>query len=260
MKSTILIEKYLDGTLKGNKLKDFEKNMNNSDELKKLVIIHKEVNESIECEDVIRFRNKLDYIYSLFRKSENHKEKDSVIGLRQQNKVGLFVKYRLLIAASISLFIIIGALFFYMLKAKEYTNDELFSMYYQPYTHDISRGSDSHILSDLESAIILYDNFNYQQAHKEFSFINEQYDENYLAKFYYGLTCIEMEEFDKAIQQFENILENWESPFVYHAEWYLLLCYLKNNNKEKALILLQTIEQGNKYYKKRAEEILHELS
>lgn len=256
-KSTILIENYLDGTLKGERLKEFEKQLKIDDELRESIILHKEVNESIELEDVTNFRRKLNNIYTLFRKWENA---GSSVIQTQRAKTGFFIRHRTLVAASVAFLIVAGALLMYVLNPKTYTSDELFSIYYQPYEPDIRIRSDSDKVSELEGAVLLYDQNNYQPAYEKFNFIIEQDYDNYLAKYYLGLTCIGMEEFDTAIPLFEDLLENWQSSYVYHAEWYLALCYLKQDDKENAVLLLSRITRTNKYYRERAGKILKELS
>ncbi len=260
MKSTILIEKYLDGTLKSDKLKDFERYIKSSEELKERVILHKEVNESVELDDITIFRKKLRSIYFLFRKWENNEVRDPSIYISQPAEQRLLVRHRWLIAASISLIVIIGALFMYISKDRAYTNDKLFSMYYQPYMPDIYMRSDSHKINELGNAISLYDQYDYQRASKELNLIIAGDNNNFLAKYYLGLTCMGLGKYDTAIREFEFLRENWESSFIYHTEWYLALCYLKSDNKKKAIILLKKIRQDNRYYSDKARILLEKLS
>ncbi len=258
-KSTILIEKYLDGTLKGDKLRDFEEQLKSNDELRKRVILHKEVNESIEIEDVTNFREKLKHIYSIFRKWENAENDDSPVVELQNNKTGFFIKHRTLIAASIAFLIVAGALVIYIIKTGISNGDELFSMYYQTYKPDIHIRSDVDKISELAKAILIYDQNDYKAAFEKLNAIIEDDHENYLAKYYFGMTCIEMDKYDLAIQHFQDIMETWQSPFIYHTEWYLALCYIKQDDREKAVILLNKIKRTNNYYKDKAEELLKKL-
>ncbi len=259
MRSTILIEKYLAGTLKGEKLRVFKKELKNSSELRDVVILHKEINDCIDENEIIKFKNKLNKIYYHFRRTENEDAKELMLDSTPVKK-GLTPQKRIvIIAASFTLIIIIGLLFYKSVN-KVYSNNELFSMYYKPYEPDIIIRSDIDKFRDLENAILLYDKGNYNTAFDKFISIIMQDNNNYLAQFYLGLTCMELNKFDTAIEQFTSISENWESPFRYHLEWYLALCYLKNNNKEEAKALLIQIKSTNRYYKTEAEEILDKLS
>jgi len=259
MRSTILIEKYLAGTLKGEKLRNFKKELKNSSELQDLVILHKEINESIDEHEIIKFKNKLNKIYSRFRKTEDDDARELMLGPVPVKKILTPQKRIVIIAASFTLIIIIGLLL-YKSGGKVYSDNELYSMYYKPYEPDIIIRSDSEKFRDLENAILLYDKADYNTAFNKFINIIIQDSNNYLAQFYLGLTCMELNKFDAAIEQFTSISENWESPFRYHLEWYLALCYLKNNNKEEAKALLLQIKSENRYYKIKAEEILDKLS
>ncbi len=258
MKSTILIEKYLAGTLKGEMLKNFKKELKNNSELQSLVILHKEINESIDEHDIIEFKNKLNKIYYRFRKTENNDAKEIMLDSAPVKK-RLAQKRIIIIAASFTLTIIIGVLLYKSLN-KVYSDSELFSMYYKPYEPDIIVRSDINNLRDLENAILFYDQGDYNSAFDKFISIIAQDNSNYLAQFYLGLTCMELNKFDAAIEQFTSISEDWESPFRYHLEWYLALCYIKNNNKKEAKALLIQIKSANRFYKTEAEEILDKLS
>ncbi|UCH14933.1 MAG: hypothetical protein JSV22_02945, partial [Bacteroidales bacterium] len=215
MRSTILIEKYLAGTLKGERLRNFERQLKQSSELQELVILHKEINDSIENHEVTGFKNKLNRIYSRFRQTERNDAKEILLGSVQDEKRPVYQRRLVIVAASITLIIIIGALL-YLSKDKVYTNNELFSMYHKPYEPDIIIRSDSEIFGKLESAILLYSNGNYNTAFSEFVNIMANDNNNYLAQFYLGLTCMELNKFDVAIEQFTDIPEDWGSPFRYH--------------------------------------------
>lgn len=259
MRSTILIEKYLAGTLKGERLRDFEKQLKNSSELQELVILHKEINDSIDEHEIISFKNKLNRIYSRFKQTERDDAKEILLSSAMREKRPASQRRLVIVAASITLIIIIGTLL-YLSRDKVYTNNELFSMYHKPYEPDIIIRSDSEILGELESAIFLYSKGNYNTAFGKFVNIIVNDNNNYLAQFYLGLTCMELNKFDVAMEQFTSIPENWGSPFRYHMEWYLALCYLNSNNIEEAKTQLIKIKSANKYYKIKAEEILDKLS
>jgi TolA-binding protein len=259
MRSTILIEKYLAGKLKGEKLKNFKKELKNNGELQSLVILHKEINESIDEQEIIKLKNKLNKIYYQFRKTENEDAKEIILDSAPLKRGFTPQKRMVIIAASFTLIVIFGVLLYKSMN-KVYSDNELFGMYYKPYEPDIIIRSEIYKPGDLENAILLYDKGNYNTAFDKFVNIIIKDNNNYLAQFYLGLTCMELNKFDTAIDQFTSISENWESPFRYHLEWYLALCYLKNNNKEKARALLIQIKSENRYYQTKAEEILDKLS
>jgi len=127
MRSTILIEKYLAGTLKGEKLRVFKKELKNSSELRDVVILHKEINDCIDENEIIKFKNKLNKIYYHFRRTENEDAKELMLDSTPVKK-GLTPQKRIvIIAASFTLIIIIGLLFYKSVN-KVYSNNELFSI------------------------------------------------------------------------------------------------------------------------------------
>jgi tetratricopeptide (TPR) repeat protein len=258
MKSTILIEKYLDGTLKGEKLKDFIHQLQRDSELQELVALHREVNDSIREEDISRFKNKLNKAYLVFRRSEGSGEKATIHDIRSPGKKHTVPNRMLLVAAGITIIFIIGILF-YKLGGKGHTGDKMYSMYYHPYVSDITVRSEAFKIDEIGNAILLYNKGRYKAAYDNFMHIVDANSENYLARFYLGLTCMELNRFDVAIRQFKNILDNCKSPVIYHAQWYLALCYLKTNNKREAEAILEAIISADTYYRIKAEELLDKL-
>jgi tetratricopeptide (TPR) repeat protein len=257
MRSTILIEKYLDGTLKGEKLKAFINQLQYDSELQELVALHREVNESIKEEDVIRFRNKLEKVYLQFKRTEIN-SKESVPGMQVPRMKTILQRRMLLVAAGLALIITLGLLF-YELRHREYTSDKLYSMYYKPYVPDIIIRSDTDKADALCEAILLYDRGSYSEAYDNFLGLVNDDRENYMARFYLGLSCMEQNKFEEAIIQFNNILKNCRSTLIYHSQWYGALCYLKTNNTREAKIFLETIISGDTYYREKAENLLKKL-
>ncbi len=257
MRSTILIEKYLDGTLKGEKLKAFIHQLQYDSELRELVALHREVNDSIREEDVIRFRDKLEKAYLQFRRTEISSKK-SIPGVQAPRMKTALHKHMLLVAAGLTLLIILGVLF-YGLRHREYTFDKLYSMYYKPYLPDIIIRSDSDKADAMGEAILLYDRGSYSAAYNNLLGMVNEDSENYMARFYLGLSCMEQNKFEEAIIQFNSIIKNCRSTLIYHSQWYLALCYLKNNNTREAKDLLETIISGDTYYSKKAENLLKKL-
>ena len=258
MKSTILIEKYLDGTLKGEKLKDFIHHMDNDKELQELVILHKEIDDSIREDDIDGFKSKLDKVYLEFRKSEDRGKEESVHDLKPSGRMFSMPLRILLVAAGLDIFIIIGV-HLYILIQRNNSGDKLYSKYYQPYVSDITVRSEDLTTDRVGDAILHYNESRFDAAYQNFLQIVDSDNDNYMARFYLGLTCMEKDKIDEAIVQFKNIIENSRSPFIYHSQWYLALCYLKNENIEEAKILLEAIISANTFHRKRAEELLKKI-
>jgi tetratricopeptide (TPR) repeat protein len=254
MKSTILIEKYLDGTLKGEKLKAFVNELQHDSELCELVALYREVNDSIKEEDASRFRNKLDKAYIQFRRTETNRSK-SVPGMQVPPMKTALQRRMLLVAAGLTLLIISGILY-YGLRHREYTPDKLYSMYYKPYVPDIIIRSDADKADALGEAILLYDRGSYSEAYDNLLGLVNENSENYMARFYLGLAGMEQNKFEEAAVQFESILKNCRSTLIYHSQWYLALCYLKTGNTLQAEDLLETIISADTYYRKEAEDLM----
>jgi len=70
LERTILIEKYLDGELQGDDLKNFELQLQADKDFANDCSLHKAIRESFEGEDVIDLRKKLDRIRKDFKKTK----------------------------------------------------------------------------------------------------------------------------------------------------------------------------------------------
>lgn len=73
------------------------------------------------------------------------------------------------------------------------------------------------------------------------------------ASYYYQKNKI-----NKAIEIFKSVANNSSEVYVQKANWYLALCYLKQNQPKKAKPLLKELKQGSDYEEK-ANAILRQL-
>ena len=83
---------------------------------------------------------------------------------------------------------------------------------------------------------------------------------NIAVKFYYGISNIEIHNYANAITAFNEIIRQNDNLYIEHAEWYLGLCYLKSNQKDKALDqFLAVASNPDNYHQKEARAILDKM-
>jgi len=159
------------------------------------------------------------------------------------------------IAASIAL--VFGFSFWYMNQSQD--SVDLYDQYYELYPNTVAptvRGENN---DDLKSkAFYEYDNANYQKSLSLFSAIYDYEKEDY-ALFYKALSQMELQKTKDAIITFKQFDSSKNSAFTAFVQWYLALAYLKEDQKENALVLLQSVATTENPQQEIALKILKEL-
>lgn len=240
------IENFLDGDLTESQLKEFESELLDDSDLQMNLDLHKEVNEAIMEQDVMDLRSKLEAI-------------ETPLNPTKKRKLKFLTKWNLT-AASLTLVIGFGSLMYIMNKQSTYSNDQVFSNYYKPYNVVTNtRSSDIIIDNLLVTALKSYETKDFRTALTLFKKILDKDSTNITSNFYSGISNIEINKYSQANKNFTRVVKYKNNLFIEQSEWYLGFCYLKTNEKDKALKQFQAIAQGNSFYKTKAQEILNKL-
>lgn len=245
METTRIIEHYLDGTLSVEERKNLEERSERDPEFNALVLLHKEVNESIKDRDLYTLKQLLEKI-------------DKDYGLHPVKSLKPSMRLWMRIAASLIFIIVLGVgikfAFF-----ESVSNDVLFEKYYSTYGADVVSRSMQYDQQLLEKAIINYSQAHYSQALLQLNEIVQNDQENYQAWFYRGLTCLETKSPAEAIRSFRSIPDTWALPYREHRNWYLALALLKNNQNAEASVAFKNIMDEGGYYAERARKIYKKI-
>ncbi len=245
------IEKYLAGELSQEEKNSFDNLLKKDNELKELLVLHAEVNKSIRENDIHNFRSRLQEIYTKFT------EKKTNTSFKEFSNIKITWP-KVSVAAFILFAVIAGSLFLF--EQKKIPTTELYSQYYSPYETDIDVRSVNQSQNSLTQAVLLYTKKDYNAA---FELLGAQLNENMndpAVRFYYGLTAIELNRYETAIYQLNELVNSNQQPFSINAKWYLGLCYLKLNEEDKAKSYFEDIANEDGYYSQQAREILKKLS
>jgi tetratricopeptide (TPR) repeat protein len=237
---TSQIEQYLDQELSISEVEKFENMLKSNKQLLRELTLHKAIRKALAENDVINLRQNL-------RK----------IAARNKLKT-LPVKKKVLYAISASTIIMMLILVFILTQRE--TSEKVYAEYYRKYESGISfRGEDRGEGSTFKLAILRYNESQYEESIKLLNQISIN-DNNYIAaRYFIGLSCIEQNKHKAAILYFNEVMKNSKSIFYDNAAWYCAMCYLKNNNKTEAIIVLKRINNENSLYKNQAEEIINRL-
>jgi tetratricopeptide (TPR) repeat protein len=160
----------------------------------------------------------------------------------------------LAIAASVLILIVPLGLWLNNLY-KTSSSDQLFKDYFHPYDDVVSsRGGSAMEEVQLSDGMIAYNMADYPKAIATFQIVLEQNPQQEIARFYQGVAYLAVDQVAEAELNFTAIKKLKSSPFVEPAEWYLVLTYLRANDKEAAT------NQLNRIVSSRQHEFIEEAN
>ena len=237
------LEEYIDGNLNGKELIQLEEELSKNQMFTAELELRREVNE------LIRDKQFSEIVEILDRQLKSNSY--SVMNIQKD-----VLKTWHMAAASFALILVAGGLW-YILSNKPFSTEKLVSKYYKP-ASPIGQFRSLEISPDdaLKEAFNFYEQNDYVNALRYFNSLENQIT----AKFYSGICYIELEQFDKAINSFEFIINDKDNLFVEQAEWYMGLIYLMNNQKSQAISQFDKISKSDSYYANQAKEIIKYLN
>lgn len=248
LKTIELIERYLNKELREAELNEFRDLLEKNPELKKEIELYAEINKALKEKDIMKFRMELESLHENSRKEFYRSKIMTLIKQRQYVITS--------VAASIVVLLIIGGMLLFKGSSQD-NKDDVFTSYYQPEEAvTIVRSGETSDNMTLKNAMMEYQGENYENAIKLFS----QKPDNNLARFYMGLSYLEIGKIDKAIDLFTSIIDHQENLFVEQAKWYLGLSYLKMDKTRQAEKVFKGIVNSDNIYKEDAKKILKNLN
>jgi len=144
----------------------------------------------------------------------------------------------------------------YLQMPRATTNDSLFTQYYTSENIvDLTRGDEN-----IVDAVVKFQQKDFGTASVLFKNILNKDNSNIAVWFYYGISNIETQNYASAIKAFNTIIENNDNLYIEHAEWYLGLCYLKNNEKNKAIDQFMVVASDlENFHNQEAKDVLEKL-
>ncbi len=255
MKVTRIIEKYLDGTLSDEEKKEFTEYLEKDSEFKELLQLHAEANRAIGDDAFFILKEKLNRAYQLYE-TESHSLSEIENKLHKGfNKLNR----RILSLAATFLLITASVLAWYLFYNSDTRGDKLFADYYTLYDPDIIYRSFEKSNDTWQDALLLYKEHKWQLADSLFSIILNSDSTDTAALFYSGITDIELNQLERAIDKLQKIINIGDSGYVIHARWYLALLYCKQNETDNARKMLQPLVSENNYYSKKVRSLLSRL-
>lgn len=141
------------------------------------------------------------------------------------------------------------------------TPDSLYADYYSHYENDISlarRGDADGLNMDFKQALGHYAVREFDEAKVGFAKALEAEPNNDAAHFFSGMVCMEMKEFDEAVNHLKIVKEN-SGTYASKAYWYSILATLKSGDVESTKTMLSDYIEKVGYKKEEAKKLLEKL-
>ena len=255
-KDKILLCNYINNELTTHERIEFELKLKSDQQLANKLKFQKELNTSIEC---LTLNELLDNIHNLYISKEINSRycPNKYIEPKVISKLN---RKKWFVAAVIAILLSSGVGFErYHYRSNHSLEYRLYAKYYEPFNQNTER----YVLNEtaLDDAMKSYMHGDYKNAFLQFQNLPSSLSIITERHMFTALSLMELGDYNEAIHNFELVLENkTHIEIVPQIQWYLALCYLKNENKAKAIVLFQSIVDAKNFNHKKAKRILKKLS
>jgi tetratricopeptide (TPR) repeat protein len=84
-------------------------------------------------------------------------------------------------------------------------------------------------------------------------------NDGFSISFYSGVAYQELGQYKNAINSFTEVVRHGDNLLVEQSEWYIGLCYLRIEERDKALKQFKDIVARNGYYRDKSSKLLKQL-
>jgi tetratricopeptide (TPR) repeat protein len=238
------IEQYIANEMTPSERINFEQELKLNPDLAKELKLSQTIDSALMRDDIIDMRQKL--IASM---QAGREVKMEVPVVKMPSRKWWYV------AASLVALIAV-AFTLYMQIPHAVSNDSLFNEYYNSENIVDQTRSNQNIVE----AVVKFQQKDYRTASALFKRILDTDNSNIAVCFYYGISNIETGNYDNSIKAFTAIINHIDNLYIEHADWYLGLCYLKNNQKAKAIGQFDIVASNpENFHQQEAKGILEKL-
>jgi tetratricopeptide (TPR) repeat protein len=242
------LDDYLNSELEEQALSLFEEELLSNSGLSDDVAFNREVNLAIAEDDVMALRAQLSNIVI-----EEQKRDTEILGINTSKSRRI---YWYAVASTVGMIL----LFTSLIRNQNYSTDQLYASYYQPYKGG-SNVSRSYVgtVSEVNRAISKIEHKDFSAALKLLGEVPDQEQDGFSVNFYKGIAYQELGEFRSAIKSFNEVIRHGDNLLVEQSEWYIGLCYLRIEEREKAARQFRSIVARKGFYKAQSSKLLRQL-
>ena len=242
-----LIDRYLDGNLDEQELKQFKAELENNPEMQVELQMQKAMNEALKERDVIDLRARLQAIHQGAHTLHSARPMQRII---RQRTVQIAASAVILVAVTFAA-IWIGN--------ERDSNEALFERYYEKYDPVTVRTGSPEIDEIFQKALKAYENQEFEMAVVYFEEVLSMDRNRMEANLLTGASNLELEEYKEAEKSFNKVIDHNNNMFVEEAEWYLGFCYLKTNKTTQAMEQFKKFSESSSEKQEMAKKILRRL-
>jgi tetratricopeptide (TPR) repeat protein len=243
-KHSASIEQYLANEMATSERAAFEKELRSNPDLAEELRLSQSIDAALVRDDIIDLRQKLITVINAGR-----------VVKEEVPVVQMYARKWWYAAASMLVLCAVAATL-YLQIPRTVSNDSLFTQYYNSENIvDQTRGD-----QNIVEAVIKFQQKDFASASVLFKSILDKDNSNIAVWFYYGISNIETKNYDNSIKAFNTIIKQNDNLYIEHAEWFLGLCYLKNNQKDKAIDQFVVVASNpDNFHRQEAKNILEKL-
>ena len=238
------IENWLGGNADRSSQDWLLNEMKNDPALAREVNLRRKTDEILADRDIINLRHKLTAV-------EMRKRSAGIIG----RTIVKATRY----AAAVALVAILSAALYLTLRPGS-SPDELYTSYYSRYeAPGAVRSAVSTDNTLMENAIASNTAREYEKAILYLEQVINTGQEDMESVFMHGMANMEVKNYPVASGSFTRVIEHNDNLYLEDAAWYLGLCYMMTDNKDKAISQFSTIASSRSRYSKQAAKLVRKL-
>ena len=247
------IQKFLQGDLSGEELKQFEQKLAKDPDLAAEVRDYERLVEGLEAVGLDHFKTEVSS-WEALQRDEDMKELEEITSRR----VVSITRY-IPIAATVALLLFAG-IYFYLSRSPGLHT--LYTEYYVPYPDMLTDRGDSAVNPSAKSLLFAgieaYNSKNFEVAIENLqAYIAVEPDHKGVA-LYLAISQMELNQFEAATKNFSTARQ--DPVFKQQAEWYEALLNLKARQPDKSQLILKIIaDNPNHYRHQEAARLLNSL-
>lgn len=244
------IEDYIYNELEEPLMSSFEEELLNNEGLAAEVKLAREINAAIGEKDIMALRESLKEIKASEDESES-RQLHGIIPLKLRNAIWY--------AAVASVLLVLGLNITFQNQSS--SPAALYKEFYLPADGNpgITRSAALPEERLISQALLDMNNKEFDKALSQLNEILAKDNQSAVGNFYTGAIYQQIGQYDKAIQYYNTVIRQGDNLFVEQSEWYIALCYLNRNEKEKAIRQFRKISWKGGYYQQQSNEILKKL-
>jgi len=238
-----IIENYLNGTASEEDKERLSSEMRRDPALAREVELRRRTNMILADRSIMELRSRLDTI-EMKRRSSGP----------VRRSVFQIVRY----AAAVASVALITSLLY--LQFREVSQEKLLEQYYLPYETSTATRSlitENNVL--MKNALESYQAHEYRKAIGFLELLLSTDPENMETVFMHGMANMEERNYPVASNSFTRVVQQNDNLYIEDASWYLGLCYMMNEETDKAIRQFEYIAGSKSRYSKDARKLAKKL-